>query len=77
MIAVRSSSSRIVYWKVWIDLNGNGSFLDAAENVLTAQGSSAVSEKILIPPGFEPKTTRMHITILINTPYKVPITGKD
>lgn len=58
-----SGSSRTEYWKAWIDFNGNGSFLDAGENVLTAQGSSVVSGMISIPSGLQARTTRMRVAM--------------
>jgi len=52
-----------LYWRVWIDLNGDGDFTDANEKVLEIYGGrDAVSGTITIPDNTEERSTRMRIT---------------
>jgi PKD repeat protein len=58
-------SATTVYWRVWIDYNGDGDFTDAGELVLTATGNSTtpVSANITIPQSAAIGTTRMRVTM--------------
>ena len=51
-----------LFWRVWIDLNGDGDFTDANEKVLEMYGGrDAVSNTINIPGNTSEGTTRMRI----------------
>ena len=56
------------YWKIWIDLNRDGDFDDANENVFDQGGMSktTVTGQITIPAGTAETTTRMRITMKYN-----------
>lgn len=56
------------YWKIWIDLNRDGDFDDANENVFDQGGMSktAVTGTITIPAGTSEVTTRMRVTMKYN-----------
>ena len=56
------------YWMIWIDLNGDGDFDDADENVFDAGGLSKtiVTGTITIPAGTAAVTTRMRVTMKYN-----------
>ena len=56
------------YWKIWIDLNHDGDFDDANENVFDAgsMSKSAVTGTITIPVGIAAVTTRMRVTMKYN-----------
>ena len=55
------------YWRIWIDLNGNGSF-DSNELVFDAGSTSktTVNGTITIPTGTAPITTRMRVSMKYN-----------
>jgi PKD repeat protein len=56
-----SGKSRYEYWKVWIDYNKDGDFLDAGENVYTAnRQKGSVSGTITVPAGLTGET-RMRV----------------
>jgi len=63
-----ASSTYNEYWKIWIDLNYDGDFDDAGENVFDQGGmsSTAVNGSIMVPVGTAPKTTRMRVTMKYN-----------
>jgi len=63
-----ASSTYNEYWKIWIDLNYDGDFDDAGENVFDQGGmsSTVVNGSIMIPVGTAPKTTRMRVTMKYN-----------
>ncbi len=56
------------YWKIWIDLNRDGDFEDANENVFDQGGmsSTTVTGQITIPAGTAETTTRMRVTMKYN-----------
>ena len=56
------------YWKIWIDLNRDGDFDDANENVFDQGGMSetTVTGQITIPAGTAETTTRMRVTMKYN-----------
>lgn len=58
------------FWKIWIDLNLDGTF-DASEEVFAGSGSSTVSGTATVPTGFEGVTTRMRISMKWNA-YATP-----
>lgn len=62
-----SGSSYNEFWKIWIDLNADGDFDDANENVFDQGGmsSSTVNGTIYIPSGNE-LTTRMRVSMKYN-----------
>jgi PKD repeat protein len=57
-----SDRSRREYWRVWIDLNADGDFEDAGEEVFTEAGKGAVSGSISIPAGLT-GDTRMRVSM--------------
>jgi C1A family cysteine protease/chitodextrinase len=63
-----SGSTYDEYWKIWIDLNHDGDFDDANENVFDAgsMSKSAVTGTITIPVGTAAVTTRMRVTMKYN-----------
>jgi len=63
-----SGSSYDEYWKIWIDLNHDGDFDDANENVFDAGSMSktTVNGSITIPAGTADVTTRMRVTMKYN-----------
>ena len=63
-----SGSSYGEYWKIWIDLNGDGDFSDSGEEVFSSGGtsSSAVSGTLNVPSGSEGVTTRLRIAMRYN-----------
>jgi PKD repeat protein len=56
------------YWKIWIDLNRDGDFNDANENVFDAGGLSkrVVNGTITIPASTSQVTTRMRVSMKYN-----------
>lgn len=56
------------YWRVWVDLNGDGDFSDAGEMVYDQGGTSryAISGNAFVPAGTAPRTTRMRISMKYN-----------
>ncbi|MFP4024984.1 MAG: GEVED domain-containing protein [Thiohalospira sp.] len=56
------------YWKIWIDLNGDGDFDDANELVFDAGSlsKSTVTGTMNIPEGTEAITTRMRVSMKYN-----------
>lgn len=56
------------YWKIWIDLNGDGDFDDTNENVFDAGALSktTVTGTITIPGGTAAITTRMRVSMKYN-----------
>ncbi|BDX39082.1 hypothetical protein CYCD_24370 [Tenuifilaceae bacterium CYCD] len=63
-----SSSTYSEYWKIWIDLNGDGDFDDTNENVFNAGATSktTVTGTITIPSGTAAISTRMRISMKYN-----------
>lgn len=61
------SGSYTEYWKVWIDLNHDGDFTDAGEELFSGSGSSTVNGSISIPAGTSPVTTRMRVVMKYNS----------
>ncbi len=63
-----SGSTYDEYWKIWIDLNHDGDFDDAGENVFDQGGMSktTVTGTITIPSGTASTTTRMRVTMKYN-----------
>lgn len=57
-----SGTTYTEYWKVWVDLNHNGTF-DATENLFSGTGAAAVSGSMTIPSGYEGTTTRMRVSM--------------
>ncbi|MCP5104456.1 MAG: PKD domain-containing protein [bacterium] len=58
-----SGTSYTEHWKIWIDFNVDGDFLDAGEEVFYATGNSVVSGDLTVPAGTLGVTTRMRITM--------------
>lgn len=56
------------YWKIWVDLNGDGDFTDDGENVFDAGALSktTVTGTLTIPSGTAPITTRMRVSMKYN-----------
>ncbi len=56
-------------WRVWIDFNGDGDFLDADEEVLTADGvADEITATIQIPNNAATGATRMRIAMRYGAP---------
>ncbi|MDX9905279.1 MAG: PKD domain-containing protein [Bacteroidales bacterium] len=61
-----SGSSYREYWRVWIDYNKDGDFLDAGETVFAPAGSkTAVTGSFTVPSGLS-GTTRMRVSMKYN-----------
>jgi hypothetical protein len=60
-----SGSSYNEFWKIWVDLNLNGTF-DASEEVFSGSGTSAISGTATIPSGYEGISTRMRVSMKWN-----------
>ena len=60
-----ASNVYIVYWRIWIDYNGDGDFEDANEFVAYGNGSSRLCGTITLPGSCAcpPKVTRMRIAM--------------
>jgi hypothetical protein len=58
-------ASTTLYWRIWIDFNGDGDFTDAGEQVVSITGDNLapVTANITIPPGAATGTTRMRVTM--------------
>ncbi|HEX4886470.1 MAG TPA: GEVED domain-containing protein [Luteibaculaceae bacterium] len=56
------------YWRVWVDLNGDGDFTDAGELAFDAGATSTttVNGTVNIAAGTTPKTTRMRVQMKYN-----------
>ena len=52
-----------MYWKVWIDYNGDGVFNNSIEQVLYGYGNTSLVGDIKIPDGLTPLLTRMRISM--------------
>lgn len=63
-----SGSSYGEYWKIWIDLNGDGDFTDSGEEVFSSGGtsSSTVTGSLTLPAGSEGVTTRLRVAMRYN-----------
>ena len=53
------------YWKIWIDYNGDGDFVDSGEEVFSKSGTSTVSGSVTVPSNAS-GTTRMRVTMKYN-----------
>jgi len=60
-----ASSAYMEHWKIWIDLNANGDFTDAGEELYTGSGTAAVNGSISIPASAS-GTTRMRVSMKYN-----------
>ncbi len=56
-----------IFWRVWIDYNGDGDFSDAGEQVLSSVGSSVspVTASIAIPTTASTGPTRMRVSMSV------------
>jgi chitodextrinase/C1A family cysteine protease len=56
------------YWKIWIDLNGDGDFDDTGELVFDpgSMSKTTVTGTLTIPSGTASKTTRMRVSMKYN-----------
>ncbi|MCP4154915.1 MAG: PKD domain-containing protein [bacterium] len=61
-----SGSSYTEYWAIWIDVNNDGDFNDAGEEVFSNSGSSAVSGSFTVPSVVSDVTTRMRVSMKYN-----------
>lgn len=63
-----SGSTYNEYWKIWVDLNKDGDFDDANENVFDAgtMSKTAVTGTLTIPSGTSPVVTRMRVSMKYN-----------
>jgi trimeric autotransporter adhesin len=54
-----------VYWRVWVDFNGDGDFTDAGEQVVSMTGNSLspVLANIMIPEAAATVATRMRVSL--------------
>ena len=66
-----ASGSYTEYWKIWIDLNGDGDFEDSGEEVYSGSGSSAISDNFTVPASATSGNTRMRVSMQYNSapPY--------
>ncbi|WP_157494063.1 GEVED domain-containing protein [Fulvivirga imtechensis] len=62
------SSSYTEYWKIWIDLNQDGDFTDAGEEMVSGSSSSSgtLSSTLNIPSSAALGTTRMRVSMRYN-----------
>jgi len=58
-----SGGSQFEYWKIWIDFNADGDFLDAGENVFTASKKKSVVTGTISIPASANGQTRMRISM--------------
>ncbi|MHC1777162.1 MAG: GEVED domain-containing protein [Lentimicrobium sp.] len=58
-----SGGSQFEYWKIWIDFNADGDFLDAGENVFSANKKKSVVTGTISIPGSASGQTRMRISM--------------
>ncbi len=58
-----SGSTLFEYWKIWIDFNADGDFLDAGENVFTASKKKSVVTGTISIPASTIGQTRMRISM--------------
>jgi PKD repeat protein len=61
-----SGSTYTEYWKIWIDWNGDGDFVDAGEEMFSSSGEAAVSGSFTVPSNANGVTTRMRVTMKYN-----------
>ena len=63
-----SGSTYGEYWKIWIDLNGDGDFTDSGEEVFSSGGtsSSIVTGNLTVPTGTAEGETRMRVVMRYN-----------
>ncbi len=62
-----ASQSYTEYWRIWIDLNQDGDFIDAGEMIFNPSASSStVSGTITIPPNAPLGETRMRVSMKYN-----------
>jgi len=63
-----ASSAYTEYWKIWIDLNQNGSFEDSGELLVSGSSSSSgtLSATVTIPATAALGTTRMRVSMKYN-----------
>jgi PKD repeat protein len=61
-----ASSSYSEYWKIWIDLNHDGDFDDAGEEVYSGSGSSPISGNFTVPTSASIGNTRMRVSMQYN-----------
>jgi PKD repeat protein len=59
------SSTYTEYWKIWIDFNADGDFVDSGEEVFSGSGTSVVSGSFTVPSGAS-GITRMRVTMKWN-----------
>ncbi len=56
------------HWKVWVDYNRDGDFLDPNEEVFSAFGQSTVSGSFIIPDSVVVSDLRIRVSMQYNTP---------
>ncbi len=56
------------HWKVWVDYNRDGDFLDPNEEVFSAFGQSTVAGSFIIPDSIAVSDLRMRVSMQYNTP---------
>lgn len=56
------------YWRVWVDLNADGDFVDVGELAYDAGATSTTAKtgSVVIPAGTAPKSTRMRVQMKYN-----------
>lgn len=54
------------YWKIWIDLNQDGDFTDAGEELFSSNSNTTVTGSISLPSTAQTGTTRMRIVMKYN-----------
>lgn len=58
-----SGVAQFEYWKIWIDFNADGDFLDAGENVFTANKKKSVVTGTISIPASATGQTRMRVSM--------------
>jgi vibriolysin len=58
-----ASSSYNEYWRMWADLNRDGDFDDAGEELFAGSGSGAVSGSITVPTSAAAGSTRLRVSM--------------
>jgi hypothetical protein len=51
------------FWKIWIDLNGDGDFIDSDETFFTSNNKKGTATGTMAIPGYASGTTRMRISM--------------
>ncbi|MFO7616041.1 MAG: GEVED domain-containing protein, partial [Bacteroidales bacterium] len=61
-----SNSTARYFWRIWIDFNGDGDFIDSGEQLVTINNKKGVATATMVIPAQASGTTRMRITARLN-----------